>query len=110
MSWLRESEKGLPAFVFVSMSERKGNDAFDNQVRLGSQPTAAASLTQRCRGLLTELLRQVAPFGQTVQVTFQHVPAHLIIEGETELGVNLERGTTSASEQKAECLTFQLKT
>lgn len=67
------------------------------------------SLTRHYYGLFTELLRQVGPFGQTVQVPFQDVPAHLIIEGETELGMNLERGTPSASEQKAECLIFQLK-
>lgn len=44
-----------------------------------------------------------------MQVPFQDVPAHLIIEGETELGMNLDRGTTSASKQKAECLIFPLK-
>lgn len=91
------------------MSERNRKDALDNSVRLGSQADAAAPLTQRCYGLFTELLRQVAPLGQTVQVPFQHVPAHLIVEGEAELGMNLESGTTSASEQKAECFTFQLK-
>lgn len=48
-------------------------------------------LTQDC-GFSAELLRQVGPFGQAVQVPLQDVPAHLIVEGEAELGMNLKTG------------------
>lgn len=44
-----------------------------------------------CRRLFAD--RQVGALGQTVQVPLQDVPAHLIVEGEPELGVNLEPGT-----------------
>ena len=77
------------------------DDAGDKSVT--EQPAerdAAASLTHHHHRLLTEVLGQVGPFGQAVQVPFQDVPAHLVVEGEPELGVNLQRGTTSASEQK----------
>lgn len=43
--------------------------------------------------LFTDLLRKVGPFGQAVHVSLQDVPAHLIVERETELGMNLKMGT-----------------
>lgn len=48
-----------------------------------------------CRRLFAD--RQVGALGQTVQVPLQDVPAHLIVEGEPELGVNLEPGTQLTS-------------
>lgn len=54
----------------------------------------AAPLTRHHYRLFTKLLRQVGPSGETVQVLLQDVPAHLVVEGETELGMNLDRGTT----------------
>lgn len=51
-------------------------------------------------GLFSELLRQVGPFGQAAHVPLQDVPAHLVVEGETELGVNLTTGTISLADFK----------
>lgn len=53
------------------------------------------SLTRRCR-LSAELLSQVGAFGQAVQVPLQDVPAHLVVEGETELGMNLKMSNKCA--------------
>lgn len=50
--------------------------------------------------LFMDLLRQVGPFGQAVQVPLQDIPAYLIVEGETELGMNLKTGTKLASVQQ----------
>ena len=47
------------------------------------------SLTYQCR-LFTDLLRKVGTFGQAVQVSLQDIPANLIVEGETKLGMNLK--------------------
>lgn len=54
-------------------------------------------LTQDC-GFPVELLRQVGPFGQAVQVPLQDVPAHLVVEGKAELGMNLKTGIKLVSE------------
>lgn len=45
------------------------------------------SLTHR---FFTDLLRKVGPFGKAMQVSLQDIPAYLIIEGETKLGMNLK--------------------
>lgn len=87
-------------FVLVSLSEareREREDA-DQDVHVGGCSRilgrAAAPLTRHHDRLFTKLLRQVGPLGQTVQVPLQDVPAHLVVEGETELGMNLDSGTT----------------
>lgn len=96
VSWLRQSEKGLPVFVLVSISKAKERRCGSGYPRGCSRilGRATAPLTRHYYRLFTKLLRQVGPSGQTVQVPLQDVPAHLIVEGETELGMNLDRETT----------------
>lgn len=67
----------------------------DDAVGVRGRLHDVTSLTRRCR-LSAELLSQVGAFGQAVQVPLQDVPAHLVVEGETELGMNLKMSNTRA--------------
>lgn len=42
--------------------------------------------------LFMDLLSKVGPFGETVQVSLQDVPAYLVVKWEAEFGMNLSRG------------------
>ena len=56
----------------------------------GSKVSLCSSILTDAEGVFLEFRGEVGDAGQAVEVSLQDIPANLIVEGETKLGMNLK--------------------